>query len=76
MMTYRDYPPYNAYRGGCRVCWYYYHSIEDAKLASAAAKHNAKIQAALGFDFGYQAPGAMELVKDGERAGMWEVCIG
>ena len=75
MSDYKDYPKHDAYRGGARVCWYYYRDHEAARAAAAAAKHNGRIQTGLGFDFGYCAPGEITEAKTGEHAGMWEVCI-
>jgi hypothetical protein len=74
-LDYREYPKPSGYRSGCKVSWYYYHDRANADKAAAAAKHNAVIQAGLGFDFGYQAPGSIHKAEGGDNAGMWEVCI-
>jgi hypothetical protein len=74
-MEYKAYPAHDGYRGGARVCWYYYRDHEAAKVAAKAAKFNGQIQAGLGYDFGFCAPGAIQKMVVGEHAGMWEVCI-
>jgi len=74
-MEYKAYPERDGYRSGIKVSWYYYRDHEAARAAATAAKYNARIQAGLGYDFGYQAPGEITEVKTGEHAGMWEVCI-
>lgn len=66
------YPKHDAYRSGCKVGWYYYLKREDADQASKAAIHNAEIDAALGYDFGYQCPGT---IRWSEQRQMWEVCV-
>jgi hypothetical protein len=76
---YRAYPQHQNVRSGCKVSWYYYAKKEDAEKAAEVAKHNAQIQASLGYDFGYQSPGyRVELIGDNwgpEYKGLWEVCI-
>lgn len=72
---YKQYPKYKDLRVGIKVSWYYYESEDDAKLASEAAKHNAQIQWAQGYDFGYQSPGYITKYKEGPYAGLFEVCI-
>ena len=74
-LDYKAYPAPDATRSGAKVGWYYYRNPDEARTASAVALHNANIQAGLGFDFGFQSPGSVTLMQDGERAGMWEVCI-
>ena len=61
-------------RSGIKVGWYYYADEETARKAGNLALHNARIDANLGYDFGYQAPGSVRLIKEGEFAGLWEVC--
>lgn len=75
---YKPYPPYQRVRTGCKVSWYYYAKKEDAEQAAEVAKHNAAIQASLGYDFGYQSPGySIQLMGDSwpSYQGLWEVCI-
>jgi hypothetical protein len=75
---YKSYPEYQALRSGCKVSWYYYAKKEDAEKAAEAARHNAAIQASLGYDFGYQSPGYRVELKGAEwpqYQGLWEVCI-
>jgi hypothetical protein len=75
-IDYKSYPKADGLRSGCKVCWHYYRSREDAEAASIAAKHNAAIQWSLGYDFGYCSPGSIEPAqKNSEWAGMWEVCL-
>lgn len=61
-------------RSGIKVGWYYYADEETAKKAGVLARHNAEIDANLGYDFGYCAPGSVRLIREGEYAGLWEVC--
>lgn len=61
-------------RVGCKVTWRYYHDEGMAREQVKVARHNAAIDEAAGYDFGYQNPGDIEQVKAGKRAGMWEVC--
>lgn len=68
---YLPYPPHRAYRGGVKVGWYLYETEEQAKLASKAAQHNARIKEGLGYDFGFCAPGTILPNDDGT----FEVCI-
>lgn len=70
-----DYPDTPNIRSGCKVGWRYYDRLIDAKACSRAAKHNAKIKAELGYDFGYCCPGSILQMKDGPYAGKFEVCI-
>jgi hypothetical protein len=72
----KTYPNPDDIRSGCKVSWYYYRSREDAEACSVAAKHNAIRQRELGFDFGYQSPGSIEMAHPNSKyAGMWEVCL-
>ena len=70
-----DYKPYPENtvreRSGCKVGWRTYATREEAEVCSEAAKHNAKLDAALGYDFGYQAPGSISTNSDGT----FTVCI-
>jgi hypothetical protein len=67
-------PHADGLRVGIKVAWHYYRDEAVAKEAAKTAKHNAVIDAGLGYDFGYQCPGSLRLVKEGEHAGLWEVC--
>ena len=66
-----SYPVQDGTRVGCKVSWYIYAEREDAEKASKAAKHNAVVQEAFGYDFGYCAPGSIAKLADGR----FEVCI-
>lgn len=77
---YRDYPKPDATRSGAKVGWYYYRKLEDAEACAKAAKYNAKIAEGFGYDFGFQAPGAITRVTRAARPDeaiepMFEVCI-
>lgn len=72
---YMDYPDSKLYRGGCKVAWHYYAAESDAKECAKAAMHNAKLQAADGYDFGYCSPGSIRLMEAGEYKGLYEVCL-
>lgn len=72
---YMPMPDYVAIRSGMKVCWYYYATEEEAAAASKIAKHNAAIDEAAGYDFGYQMPGSIR--KPGEQKvhpELYEVC--
>jgi hypothetical protein len=73
-LDYRQMPPEDALRVGIKVSWRYYRDEKVAREAAVIASHNGKIDAAQGYDFGYQVPGSLTFVKEGERAGLWEVC--
>lgn len=70
-MKSKGYPVHDDMRVGNKVSWLIYAKREDAEKASKAAKHNAVIQAGLGYDFGYCAPGSIDTLADGR----FEVCI-
>jgi hypothetical protein len=75
---YMPYPPHDDVRSGCKVGWYYYKSHEAAEQCATAARHNAAIQASLGYDFGYQSPGSITQCNENhwpEYDGLYEVCI-
>ena len=76
--AYKSYPSPDQTRVGCKVSWYYYRNRRAAEVAATAAKHNARVQEALGYDFGYCSPGSIEKAGKGwgpEYAGLWEVCL-
>jgi len=58
------YPKEVARRSGCKVSWNYYKTLEEAKVCSKAAYENSFIAEAEGYDFGYQAPGAIRQVTE------------
>jgi hypothetical protein len=70
--NYRDYPDCDDQRSGCKVGWRYYRDRKAAEECAEAAKHNARIDASLGYDFGYCAPGSIDW---SEKRQMHEVCI-
>ena len=78
---YIQYPECQDQRTGCKVSWLYYDSKEDAEKACIAARSNARLYAALGYDYGYQAPGYQaewavpgNWPQAGDK-GRWQVCI-
>ncbi len=71
MTNYLPYPKEDDFRGGCKVSWLIYSDKAVAEEAAKAAKHNARIDAARGYDFGFQSPGSIDERKDGR----YEVCI-
>jgi len=73
-LDYRQMPAAVAIRSGCKVGWKYYRTEAEAKAAAVIARHNAKIDASQGYDFGYCSPGSVSLVREGEFAGLYEVC--
>lgn len=62
--------PVNQRTGG-KVSWNYYTDRETADACAKAAIHNARLDAALGYDFGFCVPGTVRECKDGT----WEVCL-
>lgn len=70
MAAYKDYPPCIDQRSGAKVGWRTYATKRLAEKAAKAARHNAEIQASLGYDFGYQMPGSIDKTAKG-----YEVCI-
>ena len=71
MTDYMPYPKEDDFRGGCKVSWLIYKDRKKAEEAAKAAKHNARIDAARGYDFGFQCPGSIDELEDGR----YEVCI-
>jgi hypothetical protein len=70
-MNYLPYPEAVKTTVGCKVSWSVYADRETAELAAHAAKHNARIDAGQGYDFGFCCPGSIEVTKDG----LFEVCL-
>lgn len=72
----KPYPAPQKRRSGMKVSWNYYASEADAKVCAEAAVSNARVYAAMGYDFGYQWPGSISKpMETGEYAGLWEVCL-
>lgn len=71
MSKHLPYPKEDDSRCGCKVSWYIYKDRAAAEEAAKAAKHNARIDAARGYDFGFQSPGSISKLEDGR----FEVCI-
>ena len=64
MSKYKSYPEPVDKEIGHKVAWYYYDNLKDAEACKKAARVNAHIDAARGYDFGYRAPGYEEITKD------------
>jgi hypothetical protein len=76
--VWQSYPDPAEYRTGMKVSWNYYKTLAEAELCSLAAKHNAQIQLAAGYDFGYQSPGSIRPPRPGTNefyADLYEVCL-
>lgn len=71
MSDYLPFPQEDEFRGGCKVSWLIYKDKATAEIAAEIAKHNAQLDAARGYDFGFQCPGTIDELKDGR----YEVCI-
>jgi hypothetical protein len=69
---YRSYPEPIRTRSGCKVSWNYYDNLADAQACAEAAQFNARIDAAMGYDFGFCAPGEIRSLNDGAE---FEVCL-
>lgn len=67
----RDYSKPVKTRSGCKVSWAYYATEAEAKECGIAARFNAQILEAQGYDFGYQSPGSISKTSDG----LYEVCL-
>lgn len=68
---YMAYPPAEKIRCGCKVSWHTYATKAEAEACAEAARHNARIDSALGYDFGYCCPGSIGENRDGT----FTVCI-
>ncbi len=75
MSKYQVPPKADATEGGCKVGWSFYRDENVAKKAAEVAKHNAMLDSARGYDFGFQTPGSRELMSTGPHAGLWRVCF-
>jgi hypothetical protein len=53
------------YRSGCKVSWYTFRTMKEAKIAAQHAELDASYKAHLGYDFGWLWPG--EIHKDHSR---------
>jgi len=65
-------------RVGCKVSWNYYRTEAEAEACAEAAKRRAVVQARLGYDFGYCAPGSIRVISssdDDGLVGLYEVCL-
>lgn len=66
LKKYRGYPEGHVeLEVGCKVEWYTYKTIEEAKECAETAKCNARIRASEGYDFGYQYPGDIQKLPNG-----------
>ena len=64
-MSYMTYPESISAGYGCKVSWRTYKTRVEAELCALAAKHNARRDEALGYDFGFCIPGEIKETKDG-----------
>lgn len=71
----RPYPRPVKTQVGIKVEWGYYADEATARACADAARSNAAILAAEGYDWGYQVPGAVTLTAEGQFAGLWRVTI-
>lgn len=70
-----DYPDAQAYRSGNKVSWLYYELKSDAYKAKALAETKRDRLLGKGYEFGFQWPGEVTLMKQGKYFGLYEVCI-
>lgn len=68
----RSYPAPIDMKVGCKVSWYFYKDEATARKCAAIAEHNAQLDLAEGFDFGYQVPGNID---HNPTEGLYRVCI-
>lgn len=73
----RPYPKPVETRVGIKVEWAFYSDEATARVCAEAARSNAAILAADGYDWGYQSPGTVTQIAEeaGELAGLWRVVI-
>lgn len=69
------YPAAQGSREGCKVGWLFFENKETAYEAAEIAKQEAIRKGDLGYDFGYQVPGSVSVMRAGQYEGMFEVCI-
>ena len=69
------YPEPQAVRSGSKVSWSYYKDLEEAIQASRMAEKEAEHLSRHGYDFGYQCPGNINFIRDGEYKNMYEVTM-
>lgn len=62
---YREYPTYLDVDYGNKVTWLRFENRKLAEQAAKAAVHNALLDAALGYDFGFLQPGTISENDDG-----------
>lgn len=74
-MTRKPIPKALEYISGCKVSWRVYATKEEAEAAADVARHNARIDASLGYDFGYLSPGSISphTTEDGREC--FKVCF-
>jgi hypothetical protein len=71
-----EYPTPIRESSGCKVGWLTYDNQADAEEASRIALEQRGIRASMGYDFGYQSPGAIEhLVDSATGSEAWIVTI-
>jgi hypothetical protein len=70
-----EYPRALHQETGCKVGWRFYSDRKLAEACAKAAKNNALIQVAAGYDFGYCSPGSIETVADLGLVTTYRVCI-
>ena len=64
-MSYATYPKSISAKYGCKVSWRTYETRAEAELCALAARHNARLDEALGYDFGFSTPGEIQETEDG-----------
>jgi hypothetical protein len=69
------YPKADGQDSGCKVGWLFYKDKATAEKAAEIADKEGERLADKGYDFGYQSPGAIRQVKDGQFAGLYCVTI-
>lgn len=50
---------------GSKVSWKTYATIDEAMQAASVARHNAEIDEAMGYDFGFMSPGEIKKTDEG-----------
>lgn len=74
-MSRKSIPEGLSYIPGAKVSWRVYATEGEANAAAEIAKHNARIDAAEGYDFGFMTPGEISPHKTYDGRDLFKVCF-